>query len=687
MTQNRTGSPSGSSDALGQQMREHRQRSDISLTEMARRVGYTKSHLSSVETGVSGPSRELVEGYERALRLEPGTLTSLASDLPDVRHKAASQDKAPNPVSEHVKAAETRAKDLPSPRAASGTMRIFVSHSHTDETWCREFVMALRRVGADVSYDEDTLGSDSFMQVVQSAITSRPIFILLISPAALKSRWVHIEFEAAIALQMREPGRIVLPIQIAPMAETDMPPFWAIYQRLDGSGLSPAETAERVVDVLQQRLEPAAVASLEFDSASSVPARFEAAPVVQPPVVLPHIAIPSAALSMERSEDSGSSGYSSGLADKYLTYVDPSSDGIYSAVHESLREAILSVLYRSQRSNSGEFCVITGAHGTPIERVSQVLADYLKGHNDLNGCQRVSRLSLDAVRRLAKIPGAQPRLPYEALQAAIDQSVRQRSVLILDHVEVLDPDRALDPGGEIEQSLETVLSAPGKALIVVLYWESLPPTTKYDGVFALPNGKHVHTPPYTALQTRATIEHHFARRWKAEIGCVYDDNAFETIYALEPWIQAHGERETLPYLAVWIGRDAARMLAAPDGAERVHQSIARARMELVEMREHIKHYSELVKYFDRVVADMERDLRTLEADPVPKRGDMPVLTRGHVVAQLLGSGSHKVVLPLSRPSLPLNYTPDLSKVTAPARTSTPSKPNKTSKESTSRQKT
>ena len=43
---------------------------------MATRLGYTKSHLSSVENGVSRPTIDLVDKYERELGIGPGTLSA-----------------------------------------------------------------------------------------------------------------------------------------------------------------------------------------------------------------------------------------------------------------------------------------------------------------------------------------------------------------------------------------------------------------------------------------------------------------------------------------------------------------------------------------------------------------------------------------------------------------------------------
>jgi len=63
-----------SQGGIGAAMRRARQSAGVSLTDMARQVAYTKGYLSAVENGMSRPSSALISGYERELRLEPGTL-------------------------------------------------------------------------------------------------------------------------------------------------------------------------------------------------------------------------------------------------------------------------------------------------------------------------------------------------------------------------------------------------------------------------------------------------------------------------------------------------------------------------------------------------------------------------------------------------------------------------------------
>jgi WD40 repeat protein/transcriptional regulator with XRE-family HTH domain len=60
---------------LGARMRRARQEKSISLTEMSKRLNYSKGHLSAVENNEGRPSTDLVEKYEQILELEPGILS------------------------------------------------------------------------------------------------------------------------------------------------------------------------------------------------------------------------------------------------------------------------------------------------------------------------------------------------------------------------------------------------------------------------------------------------------------------------------------------------------------------------------------------------------------------------------------------------------------------------------------
>jgi predicted esterase len=72
-------------------------------------------------------------------------------------------------------------------------MRIFVSHSSHDNEPCRALVSALRSAGADVWYDEHNLGNGVLRDVIMRELATRPVFVVMLTKAAITSQWVHDE--------------------------------------------------------------------------------------------------------------------------------------------------------------------------------------------------------------------------------------------------------------------------------------------------------------------------------------------------------------------------------------------------------------------------------------------------------------------------------------------------------------
>ena len=64
---------------IGAQLRIARQAKGISLSEMAKLVNYSPSHLSGVENGIGKPSRELLQKYEQKLELKPGYFSRISN--------------------------------------------------------------------------------------------------------------------------------------------------------------------------------------------------------------------------------------------------------------------------------------------------------------------------------------------------------------------------------------------------------------------------------------------------------------------------------------------------------------------------------------------------------------------------------------------------------------------------------
>lgn len=127
------------------------------------------------------------------------------------------------------------------------TMRVFVSHSHEDDAFCRAVVAGLRGAGADVWYDEHNMGSGQLIDTIERELRARSVFVLVLSPAALRSQWVRDETKWAYARFKRDPTRIILPILASALPDEDA--VWLFLQdfkRIEAAGLRPYPTEEAV---------------------------------------------------------------------------------------------------------------------------------------------------------------------------------------------------------------------------------------------------------------------------------------------------------------------------------------------------------------------------------------------------------------------------------------------------------
>ena len=100
-------------------------------------------------------------------------------------------------------------------------MRIFVSHSHNNNPFCEKLVRALRRAGADVWYDDESLQTGQLGPIIERELRERPVFVVVLSPAALASRWVEDETRWAYNRLRRDPTRIILPVLAEALPDAD----------------------------------------------------------------------------------------------------------------------------------------------------------------------------------------------------------------------------------------------------------------------------------------------------------------------------------------------------------------------------------------------------------------------------------------------------------------------------------
>ncbi len=133
------------------------------------------------------------------------------------------------------------------------TPQVFVSHSHTDNDFCRAFVGALREALGNenaVWYDEHNLGWGALRQVIEAELRKCQHFIAILSPAAVNSGWVNDEIDAARAL--RRKGSIET-IQFVTAIPCDVPLLLEGYKRIEqpgGAAFPPQAAAMRAYRVI-----------------------------------------------------------------------------------------------------------------------------------------------------------------------------------------------------------------------------------------------------------------------------------------------------------------------------------------------------------------------------------------------------------------------------------------------------
>ena len=140
---------------------------------------------------------------------------------------------------------------------AVAIQQVFVSHSHTDNDYCREFVAALRQgLGDDhdaVWYDEHNLGWGKLQQEIDRELLKRQHFIAILSPAAVASEWVKTEIYAAQDLLRKGKMRTFQLVIAVPCNVMDMSPTLSGYKRIeqtDGLPFPPTEAARRALAML-----------------------------------------------------------------------------------------------------------------------------------------------------------------------------------------------------------------------------------------------------------------------------------------------------------------------------------------------------------------------------------------------------------------------------------------------------
>ncbi|MGH2514947.1 MAG: SUMF1/EgtB/PvdO family nonheme iron enzyme [Ktedonobacterales bacterium] len=135
----------------------------------------------------------------------------------------------------------------PSPSAPP---RIFISHSHQNNAYCRELANGLRARGFAVWYDEHNLGWGALRQTIEREMPLCQHFVAIFSPAAVASEWVNAEIDAALEL-LREGTLHTLTFVVAePCAVPLLLRRWKRIEGPAGATVSVEEAVARLAQII-----------------------------------------------------------------------------------------------------------------------------------------------------------------------------------------------------------------------------------------------------------------------------------------------------------------------------------------------------------------------------------------------------------------------------------------------------
>lgn len=104
--------------------------------------------------------------------------------------------------------------------------RIFVSHTPEDDEFCQDLVSALRSAGADVWSNDRHYALSQLLPVIEPEVRARPVFIVILSPAALRSGTVTAACTWAATYLRHDPSRRFLPVLAQPVDDTALRAFF-----------------------------------------------------------------------------------------------------------------------------------------------------------------------------------------------------------------------------------------------------------------------------------------------------------------------------------------------------------------------------------------------------------------------------------------------------------------------------
>ncbi len=157
---------------------------------------------------------EMLIGYCQRRELDAHLLTSLAQERPQSFQAQ---------FTAQIKAAPVIQSRPRNPR------QVFISYAHEDEEAAKRLAGDLEAEGYPVWLAADSIRpGEKWAAAISRGLEESGIFALLLTPRAVKSRWVRSETNVAIELEHEDAMRVFM-LQVEPCK---LPALWRVYQRI-----------------------------------------------------------------------------------------------------------------------------------------------------------------------------------------------------------------------------------------------------------------------------------------------------------------------------------------------------------------------------------------------------------------------------------------------------------------------
>jgi hypothetical protein len=323
-----------------------------------------------------------------------------------------------------------------------------------------------------------------------------------------------------------------------------------------------------------------------------------------------------------------------GLLGGLLSPVETSQGLIYKELHSVASNHFLNELGSAGQSRAVP--IITGYDGSPLPILSQTLADSVAFHTAFTG-QRAPLANYVAVyrldmRRLFELAGGSgEQMAYRAFESAKQLAQSNRAILMLDHVE------ALKGTSQFETYLRAQVINHGETLVFGVFWVADETDPIVQAAAAFPGSPIIRANPFGAEETKDFLRQTYIPQWERD-GFSFTQDAFDSVIAMESgaWINLH--RKRLPFLVVDIATDTIE--TARGGELSIKATAQAAANALADLWRTEWPPANMVdderRRLENMLHESDTEVRRLVERPtISQRNGKVVLTRAHVVAQLV----------------------------------------------------